>query len=52
MKEVIADIGDNVNFQEDDVEGFIAMVDNDRDGKISKEELIDFIMGLFRSMGA
>ena len=52
VKLVITDIGDNANFQEDDIEGFIEMVDNDRDGKISKEELIDFVMGMFSAMVA
>ncbi len=52
MKEVIADMGENAGFKEDDIQGFIEMVDNDRDGKISKGELIDFVMNMFNALGA
>lgn len=51
MKEVLADIGGGNGFNENDIEGFIEMVDNDRDGKISKVELIQFVMGLFNGEG-
>ena len=51
MKEVLADMGENSGFKEDDIQGFIEMVDNDRDGKISKAELINFVMGMFSAMG-
>ena len=36
VKEVINDMGENVAFNPDDIQSFIAMVDNDRDGKISR----------------
>ena len=44
-------MGENSGFKEDDIQGFIEMVDNDRDGKISKPELINFVMGMFNAMG-
>ena len=44
-------MGENSGFKEDDIQGFIEMVDNDRDGKISKTELINFVMGMFSAMG-
>ncbi len=44
-------MGDNVTFKEEDIQSFIDIVDNDKDGKISKAELIDFIMDLFNSIG-
>ena len=50
VKEVLADMGENSGFKEDDIQGFIEMVDNDRDGKISKAELINFVMGMFSAM--
>lgn len=49
VKEVVADIGGGNSFNENDIDGFIEMVDNDRDGRISKAELIGFVMGLFNS---
>ena len=50
VKEALADMGENSGFKEDDIQGFIEMVDNDRDGKISKAELINFVMGMFSAM--
>lgn len=43
-------MGENILFKQDDIQSFIDIVDNDRDGKISKAELIDFIMDLFNAM--
>lgn len=43
-------MGDNVAFKEEDIQSFIDIVDNDKDGKISKAELVEFIMDLFNSM--
>ncbi len=43
-------MGDNVTFNEEDIQSFIDIADNDKDGKISKPELIEFIMDLFNSM--
>ncbi len=35
----MSDMGENVTTNPDDIQSFIAMIDNDRDGKISKGEL-------------
>ena len=43
-------MAENVPYKEEDIQSFIDIVDNDKDGKISKPELIDFIMNLFNSM--
>lgn len=43
-------MGENFAFREGDIQSFIDIVDNDRDGKISKAEMVDFIMDLFNSM--
>ena len=43
-------MGENFTFRDGDIQSFIDIVDNDRDGKISKAEMVDFIMDLFNSM--
>jgi hypothetical protein len=43
-------MAENVPYKEEDIQSFIDIVDNNKDGKISKPELIDFIMNLFNSM--
>ena len=35
-------MGENFTFRDGDIQSFIDIVDNDRDGKISKAEMVDF----------
>lgn len=45
-------MGGNIQVREEEIEEFISVCDSDKDGKISKGEMIDFVMQLFSSMRA